>query len=506
MAGLNVSGDLRNPRTAVGKGTALGIAFNGVVYAVMMILAGACFERHVLEHPKEGGFKNKFLYLEMSATRYTVYLGIIVSSLASAISNLVGAPRILMALAQDRVFPIPGIFARGYGRSKDPRGGYVLCWVIGVILILTVDLSKIAALVTNFFLLVYMLLCGFAFALDAKGFTPGWRASASGRATRYLCLCGSLLCFALMVAIDIVLALISYGVAVVIYVVALFFVRRGLRAAREERGGERSAVATRMAALSGSTQAVPLGQWGSVDEEAVLVSIVEHMTDNIEVGSAAKIARSHFMVYNCPAGIPPLVSSAAKAAPGTLLVSVAEPGASLTVAAKLVGLPGLRPVTVVLPAGCPDSLITEAQSAGLGVVVPATAEAALLRGAKSIQVFYLGDDGGLDLFLAHCLAGNGKGFKGAKITLVLPRQSDLSAEALRVRVASEVRVPGKLNTPEFEEALAAAAKALPKADLRLCTLPLHPKARTRLLELLGEATPTFFVRGNGKVTFLTTEL
>ena len=59
-----------------------------------------------------------------------IYAGCFAATLSSAIASLVGAPRILQALAKDKLYPGIHMFSKGYGANNDPVRGYLLVCVI----------------------------------------------------------------------------------------------------------------------------------------------------------------------------------------------------------------------------------------------------------------------------------------------------------------------------------------------------------------------------------------
>jgi amino acid transporter len=62
----------------------------------------------------------------VSFTGYLIYAGCFAATLSSAIASLVGAPRVLQALAKDKLYPLIGFFGSGYGANNDPFRGYIL--------------------------------------------------------------------------------------------------------------------------------------------------------------------------------------------------------------------------------------------------------------------------------------------------------------------------------------------------------------------------------------------
>lgn len=69
---------------------------------------------------------------KISFTGYLVYAGCFAATLSSAIASLVGAPRVLQALARDKLYPGLTYFAKGYGANDDPFRGYILVFFISL--------------------------------------------------------------------------------------------------------------------------------------------------------------------------------------------------------------------------------------------------------------------------------------------------------------------------------------------------------------------------------------
>lgn len=61
-----------------------------------------------------------------------MYAGCFAATLSSAIASLVGAPRVLQALAKDNLYPFLGYFGKGFGANNDPRRGYVVVFFIAL--------------------------------------------------------------------------------------------------------------------------------------------------------------------------------------------------------------------------------------------------------------------------------------------------------------------------------------------------------------------------------------
>lgn len=126
----------------------------------------------------------------MSAWGPLIYAGCFAATLSSAIASLVGAPRVLQALAKDRLYPcievstvksIPRdensqVFAAGWGANNDPLRGYIFVFAISLICILIGDLNVVSGLLSNFFVATYALINFSVFHASITK-SPGWRPS-----------------------------------------------------------------------------------------------------------------------------------------------------------------------------------------------------------------------------------------------------------------------------------------------------------------------------------------
>lgn len=157
MAGVNMSGDLKAPEKSIPRGTLLAIGVSGLVYlAQILVLGGVASAAELTAAPYQ-------TLLDMSALGLTqaIVAGVYAATLSSAIGSMMGAPRILQALARDRVFPILNVFARGSGAGDEPRYGLILtCMMTVAVLIIAGDggggaLNIVANVLTMFFLFTY---------------------------------------------------------------------------------------------------------------------------------------------------------------------------------------------------------------------------------------------------------------------------------------------------------------------------------------------------------------
>lgn len=202
MAGANMSGDLRSPARSIPLGTLSAILVTGCVYATMAVLLG-------VSTPREDLIGHPMVVAEQSWSPMLIVAGVFAATLSSALGSMMGAPRILQAMAKDRVFRSLSLFARGSGASNEPRRATVLSFVIAEVGIVLGDLDVVAPMITMFFMITYGALNAATFIeaiSNNPSYRPSFRFSHWGTS-----LAGALGCGATMFLIDPIWA----GVAVV---------------------------------------------------------------------------------------------------------------------------------------------------------------------------------------------------------------------------------------------------------------------------------------------------
>ena len=148
MAGANMSGDLRDPGRAIPQGTLLSIAVTGVVYLAIAFALGGATDRSAL-------LENSLVMQDVATIGLLITVGIFAATLSSALGSMMGAPRILQALARDEVFRRLRFFAHGDGPTNEPRRAIVITFVVAEVCIMLGDLNAIAPVITMFFMITY---------------------------------------------------------------------------------------------------------------------------------------------------------------------------------------------------------------------------------------------------------------------------------------------------------------------------------------------------------------
>lgn len=108
------------------------------------------------------------------------------------------------------------VFAKGYGKNKEPLRAYVLTFIIGLAFILIAELNIIAPIISNFFLASYALI-NFSVFHASLANSPGWRPSFKYY-NKWVSLAGAVLCCVVMFVINWWAALLTNGIVLALYI------------------------------------------------------------------------------------------------------------------------------------------------------------------------------------------------------------------------------------------------------------------------------------------------
>ena len=166
MAGLSMSGDLKNPRQSIPRGTIIA-AFTGFgVYLLVPVLL------------VEGADQASLLSEPLIWTKIAVFGPLFVlpalcgAIFSSAVGSVLAAPRTLQALALDRL--APRLFSRRKNGDGESFAGLMLTVAISLAAVFLGDLNTVAIVVTMFFLSVYGMI-NLVAALERLLRNPSWR-------------------------------------------------------------------------------------------------------------------------------------------------------------------------------------------------------------------------------------------------------------------------------------------------------------------------------------------
>uniref|UniRef100_A0A8C6LHY1 Solute carrier family 12 member 9 n=1 Tax=Nothobranchius furzeri TaxID=105023 RepID=A0A8C6LHY1_NOTFU len=197
MAGSNMSGDLKNPSYSIPRGTITAVIFTFITYNLLSVLVACSCDRVLLQ--RDYSFLG-----DINVWHPFVIIGVYSSTLSAAMSNLIGASRILYALAKDDLFGKVFSVAKRTSRGGNPWLSVLISWFLVQLVLFSGKLNTIASIVTIFFLLVYA-------AVDLACLALEWASAPNFRPTfRYFtwhtCALGIIGCVVMMFLINVIYA------------------------------------------------------------------------------------------------------------------------------------------------------------------------------------------------------------------------------------------------------------------------------------------------------------
>ena len=225
IAGLGLSGDLKDPRKSIPLGTISATLAGMVVYILVAVkLAGSA--------TPDALAADHFIMEKIALWGPIIFIGLGAAALSSTLGSIMVAPRTLQMLARDNVLPIPKLnrlMEKGVGDSHEPIYATCLSGIIAIVFVAIGELDFIAQILTMFFMVTYGALCAVSF-LEHFASNPSYRPTFHSR--WYVSLVGAVMCGVLMIQIGAFYALIS----IVLMAITYLGLRRG-------HGGQRDLAA-----------------------------------------------------------------------------------------------------------------------------------------------------------------------------------------------------------------------------------------------------------------------
>ena len=224
MAGISLSGNLKNPRQSIPRGTMSAIALTLVIYLLLAYwLARVATVEELLT--------NTTIMVDKARFNWAILAGLLGATFSSALGSLLAAPRVMQALGAHGVLPFGQFFAQET-EGGEPRQAMLATGGVALVTILFAlsggGLNAIAPLITMFFLITY-------FMLNAVMLIEQWLGMVSFRPTfaipRVVPLIGLSGCLFVMFLINPIFSLVAIVVTLGIY---SYLLRRQLNAPWED--------------------------------------------------------------------------------------------------------------------------------------------------------------------------------------------------------------------------------------------------------------------------------
>lgn len=170
LAGASMSGDLQNPSKSIPRGTLWGLLVTFLLYSSVIFAIGSSVSRDML-------YRDIDVISNVDLSPALVTVGEFATSIFSALMGVLGAAKLLQAIARDNVVPFISKFGFGYGADDNPIPAILFTYFLTQLTIL-LDVNQIAVYITMAFLMTFLVLNLACFLLDvaaAPNFRPSFR-------------------------------------------------------------------------------------------------------------------------------------------------------------------------------------------------------------------------------------------------------------------------------------------------------------------------------------------
>lgn len=209
MAGVNMSGDLKDAKKSIPKGTFMAIAVGYVIYMALPILLSQRADSNSL-------LSDPLVMRKISFWGDAILLGVWGATLSSAIGSILGAPRVLQALARDKVLPSSlRWLGRGKGDDDNPRAGTLFTIGLALIAVFFGNLNVVAPVLTMFFLTTYGVL-NISASIEKLLGSPSFRPTF--KVHWFFSFLGAIACIAVMLLINTFATVIALLFMVVLFI------------------------------------------------------------------------------------------------------------------------------------------------------------------------------------------------------------------------------------------------------------------------------------------------
>ena len=210
LAGVSMSGELKEPKESIPKGTLSAIFLSLIIYLGMAWIFAERAPASLLK-------TNYYVAITLGRWPKLVIAGIMGATLSSALSMAVSSPRILLALGQHHVLPFSNYLKKVNARG-EPIVAISFTFLIALITILFSSLNQIAELLTMIFLITYGMINLTVFIEQSIGivsFRPSFKIS------RWVSFLGSVGCLVAMFVIDFRFSILAFLVIAFTYMILL---------------------------------------------------------------------------------------------------------------------------------------------------------------------------------------------------------------------------------------------------------------------------------------------
>jgi amino acid transporter len=215
-AGIGLSGDLKDPKVAIPRGTIIATLVGGVIYI------GVAYKLFLSASPEDLG-TDMMIMEKIALWGPIIPIGLAASTLSSALGSVIIAPRTLQAIGNDQIFPSESLnrwLAQGTKKGNEPINGSLVTSVLALLFVAIGSVDFVAEIITMFFMVTYGAICLISF-LEHFAADPSYRPTFRSR--WYISLLGAVLSVWLMFKVNTVYAVVSLSIMLMIYFSVTYF-------------------------------------------------------------------------------------------------------------------------------------------------------------------------------------------------------------------------------------------------------------------------------------------
>ncbi len=230
MAGANMSGELTSPRKSIPRGTISAVILTTLIYISLIFVAS------MIATPEEMA-SNYNIFIEKALYSPIVIAGLLGATLSSALGSFIGAPRVMLALAEKGILPKSKQLAKTSKRG-EPVNAMLITAIIVFIGISLRNLNTIAPILTMFFMITYAMV-NIVVLVEQSLSLPSYRPTL--KVPLLVPAIGAFGSITIMFVMNVIVALFSL---IFIFVFYFYLVRLNLKS---EAGDSRSGLFTALA-------------------------------------------------------------------------------------------------------------------------------------------------------------------------------------------------------------------------------------------------------------------
>lgn len=202
VAGLGLSGDLKNPSLSIPRGTLWATVGGFLVYILV------AYKLAVSATPDELA-SDQLIMEKIALWGPIIPIGLAAASLSSALGSIMVAPRTLQAMGFDQVFPGAALnkwLSKGKLKDNEPTNAGLISIIIGFVFVAFGDIDFVAKIISMFFMVTYGVICLISL-LEHFAADPSYRPTFRSR--WFLSMIGAVTSFWLMFKMNAPYALLS---------------------------------------------------------------------------------------------------------------------------------------------------------------------------------------------------------------------------------------------------------------------------------------------------------